>query len=85
MLGPGQLQLPHNAMTKLGQDVVHFSHPPPFPFFISFMNEARRYPFSSLAVRRSMKVSTSSTMSLSVAMEALPRHLSLAACGSYRS
>src|SRR5262249_21168100 len=32
MLGPGRLQLPHNAMTKPGQDVVHFSHhsPPPF-------------------------------------------------------
>jgi hypothetical protein len=26
MLGLGRLQLPHNAMTKLGQDVVHFSH-----------------------------------------------------------
>jgi hypothetical protein len=31
MLGPGRLQLPHNAMTKLGQDVVHFSHHSPSP------------------------------------------------------
>jgi hypothetical protein len=34
MLGPGRLQLPYNAMTKLGQDVVHFSHHSPSPFFI---------------------------------------------------
>jgi len=26
-----RLQLPHNAMTKLGQDVVHFSHHSPSP------------------------------------------------------
>ena len=31
MLGPGRLQLPHNAMTKLGQDVVHLSHHSPSP------------------------------------------------------
>jgi hypothetical protein len=43
MLGPGRLQLPHNAMTKLGQDVVHFSHHSPSPFFISFTNEASAY------------------------------------------
>ena len=40
-LGPGRLQLPHNAMTKLGQDVVHFSHHFPSPFFVS--NEAIAY------------------------------------------
>jgi hypothetical protein len=57
MLGPGRLQLPHNAMTKLGVDVVHFSHHSPSPF-------------SSSAVRRLMKVRTSSTMSLSVATQA---------------
>jgi hypothetical protein len=41
MLGPGRLQLPHNAMTKLRQDVVHFSHHS--PFFISFTNKASAY------------------------------------------
>jgi hypothetical protein len=41
MLGLGRLQRPHNAMTKLGQDVVHFSHHS--PSFISFTNEASAY------------------------------------------
>jgi hypothetical protein len=73
MLGSVRLQLPHNAMTKLGQDVVHFSHH--FPSPSSFTNEASAYlELTPHAVTPSqfggpalMKVSTSTTISLSAA------------------
>jgi hypothetical protein len=62
MLGLSRLQLPHNAMTKLGQDVVHFSHHSPSP-----SSSRTPLPLLQFGGPALMKVSTSTTMSLSVA------------------
>jgi hypothetical protein len=71
-------------MTKLGQDVVHFSHHSPSPFFVSFYERCSSCRCTPLPLLQFGGPALDEgehffDMSLSVAMGALPRSVSLLA------